>query len=96
MGTQPGRILYLQSFIGSALMNLPSEVWNFRRALNIEKEDTSCGELLPRMCLSHFTDDLLNCFSELITPQKLPPHTVPFPSHRVHTYQPRWHRRIPG
>ena len=38
MGTQPGRILYLQSFISGSLMNLPSEVLGFRRALNIEKK----------------------------------------------------------
>ena len=37
MGTQPGRILYLQPFIGSALMNLPSEVLGVSAGLDIEK-----------------------------------------------------------
>ena len=51
MGTPPGRILYLQSFIGSALMDLPSEVLGFSAGLDIEKEDTSCGEVvLCGMC----------------------------------------------
>ena len=37
MGTQPGRILYLPSFIGGSLMNLPSEVLGFSAGLDIEK-----------------------------------------------------------
>ena len=37
MGAQPGRILYLQSFISGSLMNLPSEVLGFSAGLDIEK-----------------------------------------------------------